>query len=90
MAMRLYTREEFEDELREKWGLTLTDECLETARIWRTKSGNHVTVPLLPAGEAYPDYFLNEIERQLDSFDEHPFRGDLDSDAVTEPAPVDK
>ena len=69
MAMRLYTKEEFEAELREKWDLIPTSEKFKTYRIWKTRKGHFLTVPILPAGERYPDYFLDTVLEQRKAVD---------------------
>lgn len=69
MAMRLYTKDEFEAELKEKWELVPTDQKFKTYRIWETKKGHFLTVPILPAGESYPDYFLDTVLEQLSALD---------------------
>ena len=66
MAMRLYTKQEFEDELRRKLGLTPTDHLTATNRYWKTKSGKFVPVPLVgnditELGERYPDSWMAQI-----------------------------
>lgn len=73
MAMRLYSKEELEAELRKKWHLEPTQHYINTARAWRTPSGNHVLVPILSKGECYADHILNRIEEQLTKFGENPF-----------------
>jgi hypothetical protein len=65
MAMRLYSESEFEGELRESWGLSPTDYETETTKIWKTKSGKHVVAPKLPRGTAYPDYYLDQIIKEI-------------------------
>ena len=60
MAMRLYTKKEFEGELG-KLGLSKTDYSTDTTYAWRTKDGKHIPVPLLPRGQRYPDYILDKI-----------------------------
>ena len=71
MAMRIYTREEFVAELRNKWHLTPADKNdaeLETAGIWKTPSGKTILIPHLAGG----DSILNEIVEQLRRLDELP------------------
>ena len=65
MAMRLYTQEEFDDELENIWELTPTDQRTKTTRIWKTKSGHSLSVPQLPADERYPDYYIVAIVEQI-------------------------
>lgn len=47
MAMRLYTREEFEAELKDKWKLEPTNERTATTRAWTTPRGRFILVPVL-------------------------------------------
>ena len=66
MALRLYTKEEFEKELRQQLGLIPTGEITEMAQAWKTKSGKVVLVPLkgidLPEiGERFPDSWMARI-----------------------------
>lgn len=68
MAMRLYTREEFEAELREKWGLKPTDHATKTTRAWITPNGDHLLVPVFPDGDRYPDHLLDKIVQQIETF----------------------
>lgn len=70
MAMRLFTEAEFEEHLKERLGLTPTDERTETTRFWKAASGHVVSVPVLDAGEKYPDYLLDEIYEQLRALEE--------------------
>ncbi len=65
MAMRLYSKDEFEEDLRVKWNLAPTDHKTNTARLWKTSDGKYVVVPELPNGERYPDYLLHEVIEQL-------------------------
>ncbi len=74
MAMRLYTKAELDAELRDKWRLTETKERTVTAVAWRTPNGKHVLVPVLPAGQRYPDYILDKIAEQLTAFGENPLK----------------
>lgn len=64
MAMRLYTEEEFIEEL-VKRGLTPTDEYISTgkARFFTEASGQGVLVPC--GREAYPDYILDDLIAHL-------------------------
>jgi hypothetical protein len=71
MALRLYTKAEFEAELHDRLGLTSTDTVTGTARLWKNKAGKHVTVPMngvsVPElGERYPDDWMALIDRELE------------------------
>lgn len=62
-AMRLYTKEQFEQEVR-SLGLKPTehfDKTLETCRMWVDAEGHFFSIPDLPPGEKYPDYILAEL-----------------------------
>lgn len=83
MAMRLYTRDEFEEELVQKWNLTPTEERTETTRFWMTPNGKHISVPILPGGTRYPDYYIDEIERRLSALGENPFNRPADGISPT-------
>ena len=72
MAMRLYTRTEFEKELRTKWKLEPTEHQAAMFTIWKTPKGKHVMVPTLPKGTRYPDFYVDEIVEQLKRLDEYP------------------
>ena len=72
MAMRIYTREEFVSELRNKWNLvpaSENDSELETASVWKTPAGKSILIPNLAGG----DSILNEVVVQLRRLDELPF-----------------
>jgi len=74
MALRLFTKEEFEQELKEKLELTPTDECTDTACAWKTKSDRSVLVPIsgieLPdIGEMFPDNWVAEIIGQIEAIE---------------------
>lgn len=74
MALRLYTKEEFETELREQLGLDRTETVTDTSRVWKTKKGFHVLVPLsgieIPEqGERYPDSWLAGIYKEVTRLD---------------------
>jgi len=64
MAMRLFTREEFEDHLSSQLNLTKTDLHTATADIWQTQSGVSILVPNLDS-QGIPDYLLDEIYQQI-------------------------
>lgn len=74
MAMRRYTKDELDAELREKWHLRETDQRTDTAVAWVTPNGKHVLVPVFPRGERYPDYIVDKIAEQLTAFGENPFK----------------
>jgi len=74
MAMRLYTRQELEQELREKWKLTPTKHRSGTTTAWRTPNGLHVLVPDFPKDARYPDYIVDRIVEQLVALGENPLR----------------
>jgi hypothetical protein len=61
MAMRLLTKQEFEQEL-ERAGLVKTDLVTATSRLWRAPNGRHMTIPDLCQ---YPDSILEDVLRQL-------------------------
>lgn len=70
MAQRLYTKNEFENELKNKLGLTPTDQVTGSSRAWRTKNSKYVLVPergrVMPElGERYPDNWIAEIYTQV-------------------------
>lgn len=74
MALRLYTKEEFETELRNHLGLVPTDSVIDTARAWRTKKGRHVLVPMVgievpELGERYPDSWMAKIHLEVERVD---------------------
>lgn len=62
--MRLYSRDEFEADIRQRWGLASTDDVTATARIWKTRGGYFVTIPAL---EQYPDYWLDTIRELIEA-----------------------
>jgi len=74
MAMRLYTLEEFEDELKKKWKLTRTNVATTQTRMWKTPKGKHVSIPVLPAGERYPDLLIDILIQRLDALGENPLK----------------
>ena len=65
MAMRLFTKKEFEEHLRNQLDLEPTGEKTSTTHVWKTKTGYYVLVPVMPRGERYPDYLLNDIYKQV-------------------------
>ena len=62
MAMRLFTREEFQNELR-RAGLEPTESTTRTGRLWRTKDGQFISVP--EHTNTYPDSVLESLLRQI-------------------------
>jgi hypothetical protein len=74
MAMRRYSRAEFESELSKKWQLEPTEHRTDTTIAWHTPKGSHVLVPAFQDAEQYPDHILNLIEDQLEKLGEHPFK----------------
>lgn len=75
MAARLYTKEEFEKELREQLGLTPTDTTTATSRFWKTAKGRYVPVPSAgnqypEIGERYPDSWMAQIYVEIQRLDE--------------------
>lgn len=74
MAARLYTKEEFELELRDRLGLAPTDQVTATNRAWKTKMGRYVAVPLSgnhypEIGERYPDSWMARIYLEVQRVD---------------------
>lgn len=68
MAMRLFTREEFEKYLRDNLGLTETENKTRTSSAWETADGNYILVPILEGDGLYPDHLLDKIYEQIDKF----------------------
>lgn len=74
MALRRYTRAEFEEELQSKWNLTPTDVRTATAMIWRTPNGQHLSVPCTPDDEGrIPGYYIDLVAQRLNELGENPF-----------------
>ena len=71
--MRLYSRDEFEAELRER-GLEPTDITTKTGRLWRTRDGKVIiSVPNpSPTTGKYPDSILDRLLEQLKKLYEPP------------------
>ena len=65
MAIRLYSQEQFEEQIKELWGLEPTDARTETGRLWKTPDGFSILVPVLPNGVLYPHYLIGEIANQI-------------------------
>ena len=61
MAFRLYTREEFENELRNTLGL-------RSIRMV-TPKGNTILIRTLPDGELYPHFMVGYVARQAELLD---------------------
>ena len=71
MALRLYTKAEFESELRNKHGLTPTEIVTGTTKLWKNKAGKHVSIPMkgidIPEqGEKFPDDWMAAIYKELE------------------------
>lgn len=64
MAMRLFTRAEFEEHLTNVLGLENTGEKTDTASAWKTASGRVILVPDLE-DEMNPDYLLDDVYEQV-------------------------
>lgn len=62
MAMRLYSRAEFEADIAERWKLKKSEHATANHSFWKTPSGRFITVPLL---DRYPDYMLETVHDQL-------------------------
>jgi len=62
MAMRLFTREEFFNEL-ERYGLKPTKNQTGRSQIWIDDKGEPYTIPYNE--ESYPDYILDEILQRM-------------------------
>lgn len=61
MAMRLYTPEEFDRELRNR-GCEPTDHTTNTGRFWHNGSGLYFLVPDPdPDSGRYPDWMLDDL-----------------------------
>jgi hypothetical protein len=76
-SMRLYTRGQFEVELRAKWRLSPTDEFTDTTGVWRTPNGKFILIPVQPDGVPYPDWMMDEVVRQLEALGENPLQSRL-------------
>ncbi|MGE0278754.1 MAG: hypothetical protein AB7R40_25430 [Nitrospiraceae bacterium] len=63
MAMGLYSRAEFEEDIRSRWGLEATDQVTATARLWKTSGGHFITIPIQ---ETYPDYWLDVVKKCIE------------------------
>ncbi|MFH0342349.1 MAG: hypothetical protein ACHBNF_09520 [Chromatiales bacterium] len=62
--MRLYSRKEFEADIKKRWRLTSTDEKTATTRAWKTHGGCFITIPILAT---YPDYWLETIKELIEA-----------------------
>ena len=74
MALRLYTKEEFQKELSDSLKLSPTDETVGGARAWATNTGKHVLVPenginVPELGERFPDNWMAEIYTQVEKLE---------------------
>jgi len=67
-AMRLFSKEEFEEHLTNSLELESTDETTATGRFWKTSKGFYIHVPDLGNGP-YPDYIVHEIYLQLEKIE---------------------
>ena len=65
MALRLYTRSEFEEELRSVWDLEQTEHGTATTTIWKAQNGANISVPPLTDGELYPHCLLGDIAEHV-------------------------
>ena len=65
MAFRLYTREEFERELRETLGLRCIGPENATMERWMTTGGRLLLIRILPDGEMYPHFMVGSIANQV-------------------------
>ena len=63
MAMRIYSREEFFAELKKR-GLMPTQVQTYTGRLWRTDSGQIISVP--EHSDSYPESVLDMLLEQVD------------------------
>lgn len=71
MALRLYTKEEFEVELRARLGLVQTGKMTATTEAWKMKDGKAVLVPtrgvnIPDLGERFPDSYFATIYEQIE------------------------
>lgn len=65
MALRVYTREEFEAELKNTLGLHLVAEQTSTIEEWRTPKGHPILVRRLPDDELYPHFMVGKIAAKV-------------------------
>jgi len=56
VAMRLYSRKDFESKLKEVYKLSPTDETVDDTRLWKTENDCYIAITELPEGHGYPDY----------------------------------
>ena len=66
MAFCLYTREEFENELRNTLGLKFIRVVTPTLERWVTPKGNTILIRALPDGELYPHFMVGYVARQAE------------------------
>ena len=64
MALRLYTREEYEEELRHTVGLRPAGMQTRTLEAWLTPEGNTILLRVLPDGGLYPHYMVGKAAEQ--------------------------
>lgn len=69
MAWRLYTRAEFESELRLTFGLRFIGLVTGTLEQWRTPKGNMLLIRVLPDDELYPHPMVGTIGQQVQRLD---------------------
>ena len=62
MAMRLYTKDEFEADIKQRWNIEPTDKRSSTAKLWKTQNGKYITIPEL---DQYPDYWLDVVRDNI-------------------------
>lgn len=65
VAMRIYSKKNFERELKEVYRLSPTDETVDDTRLWKTENGCYIAITELPEGQDYPDYYLDIIIEHL-------------------------
>jgi len=65
VAVRLYSKEDFESEMKEVYKLSPTDETVDDTRFWKTENDCYIAITELPEGQDYPDYYLDIIVEHL-------------------------
>ncbi|MDH5573261.1 MAG: hypothetical protein OEY89_15980 [Gammaproteobacteria bacterium] len=65
MAMRLFSKAEFEQHIQKQWGLTPTEIVTKTTKLWKTSDGLYISIPNLKKAETYPDYLLDVVISQI-------------------------
>ena len=68
MAMRLYSKQEFEAELREKYRLKPTHHHTATTRAWVTEEGDHLLVPSFTDDDRIPDHVIDRVVNEILAF----------------------